>query len=90
MLEESGLPAPSVEAAARPVRRAYPAEYRARVLPEYEAAPHGEKSAVLQREGIYQTLVAECAKARDADALGQTYRRVRKSRSKDATAEARR
>ena len=89
MLEESGLPAPSVDPAARPVRRTYPAEYRARVLAEYEAAPPGEKSAVLRREGIYQTLVSEWAKARDAEALGQTYRRVRKSRSKDATAEAR-
>jgi len=45
--------------AARPVRRTYPAEYRARVLAEYEAAPHGRKSAVLRCEGIYQTLVAE-------------------------------
>ena len=84
MVEESGLPAPSVDSAARPVRRRYPAEYRARVLAKYEAAPHGEKSAVLRREGIYQTLVAEWAKARDAQALGQTYRRVRKPRSKDA------
>ena len=89
MLEESGLPAPSVDPAARPVRRTSPAEYRARVLAEYEAAAHGEKSAVLRHEGIYQTLVAEWAKARDAEAVGQTYRRVRKSWSKDATAEAR-
>ncbi len=89
MLEESVLPAPSVDPAGRPVRRTYPAEYRARVLAEYEAAAHGEKSAVLRREGIYQTLVSEWAKARDAQAVGQTYRRVRKPRSKDATAEAR-
>ena len=41
MLEESGLPAPSVDPAVRPVRRTYPAEYRARVLAEYEAAAHG-------------------------------------------------
>ena len=59
------------------------------MLAEYEAAPHGEKSAVLRREGIYQTLVSEWAKARGAEAVSQTYRRVRKSRSKDATAEAR-
>ena len=89
MLEESGLPAPSVDPAARPVRRTYPAEYRARVLAEYEAAAHGEKSAVLRREGIYQTLVAEWVKARDAEAVGQTYRRVGKSRLKNATADAR-
>ena len=70
MLEEQ-----DVDPAPKPVRRTYTAEYRARVLAEYEAAPHGEKSAVLRREGIYQTLVAEWAKARDAAAAGQRYRR---------------
>lgn len=96
MLEESGAGRPGGSAggsgadpAARPVRRTYTAEYRARVLAEYEAAEHGQKSAVLRREGIYQTLVAEWAKARDAEAAGQTYRRVRKSRSKETTVVAR-
>ena len=96
MLEESGAALSGelavrsgIDPAARPVRRTYTAEYRARVLAEYEAAEHGQKSAVLRREGIYQTLVAEWAKARDAEATGQTYRRVRKSRSKDASAAAR-
>jgi hypothetical protein len=37
---------------ARPFRRTFTAEYRARVVAEYEAAPHGEKSAVLRREGL--------------------------------------
>lgn len=85
MMDESRPPAiegPVLNPAARPVRRTYPAEYRARVLAEYEAAPHGQKSAVLRREGIYQTLVAEWAKARDAEAAGTTYRRVRAARSK--------
>jgi len=72
-----------------PVRRTYTAEYRARVLAEYEAAPHGQKSAVLRREGIYQTLVAEWAKARDAAAAGQAYRRERRPRSKDSSAAGR-
>ena len=71
------------------MRRTYPAEYRARVLAEYEAAPHGQKSAVLRREGIYQTLVAEWAKARDAEAAGTTYKRVRPSRSQAQTESAR-
>lgn len=84
MVEEAG-----VDPALKPIRRTYTAEYRARILAEYEAAPHGEKSAVLRREGIYQTLVAEWAKARDAAAAGQTYRRVRKSRSKESSAAGR-
>jgi transposase len=56
--------------AARPVRRSFTAEYRARVVAEYEAAPHGEKSAVLRREGLYQSQIAEWASARDALARG--------------------
>jgi hypothetical protein len=40
---------------ARPFRRTFTAEYRARVVAEYEAAQHGEKSAVLRREGLYQS-----------------------------------
>lgn len=86
MLEESDMPEAGtvVDPAPKPVRRTYTAEYRARVLAEYEAAPHGEKSAVLRREGIYQTLVAEWAKARDAQAAGRTYRRDRKPRSKQS------
>ena len=52
--------------AARPVRRSFTAEYRARVVAEYEAAPHGQKSAVLRREGPYQSQVAEWSSARDA------------------------
>ncbi len=52
--------------AARPVRRSFTAAYRARVAAEYEAAPHGEKAAVLRREGLYQSQVREWAIARDA------------------------
>jgi transposase len=52
--------------AARPVRRSFTAEYRARVVAEYEAAPHGQKAAVLRREGLYQSQIREWAAARDA------------------------
>lgn len=44
---------------------------------------------MLRREGIYQTLVAEWAKARDAAAVGERYRRVRKPRSKESSAAGR-
>jgi hypothetical protein len=40
-----------------------------RVLAEYEAAPKGEKGAVLRREGLYSSHVIEWARARDAGAL---------------------
>ena len=52
--------------AARPVRRSFTAEYRARVVAEYEAAPRGQKAAVLRREGLYQSQIRKWAIARDA------------------------
>jgi len=41
-------PSTAPDPAARPVRRPFTAEYRARVVAEYEAAPHGSKAAVLR------------------------------------------
>ncbi len=56
--------------AARPVRRSFTAAYRAQVVAEYEAAPHGSKAAVLRREGLYQSQIREWTIARDALARG--------------------
>jgi hypothetical protein len=37
----------------RPVRRTFGAEYKARILAEYEAAPaDGSRGAILRREGL--------------------------------------
>ena len=69
------LPLGAVDPAAKPVRRSFTAEYRARVVAEYEAAPHGEKSAVLRREGLYQSQIREWTAARDAVARGLTPKR---------------
>ena len=75
-------PDPSlVDPAARPVRRTFPAEYRARILAEYEAAPRGEKAAVLRREGLYQSHVQKWAAARKADARGVRPQRNSHQRS---------
>jgi hypothetical protein len=41
-----------------------------RVVAESAAAPHGEKSAVLRREGLYQSQIQEWTDARDAIARG--------------------
>lgn len=62
----AGLPDGVPDPAARPVRRSFTAEYRARVVAEYQAAPHGQKAAVLRREGLYQSQIREWAAARDA------------------------
>ncbi len=64
-----------VNPAPNPVRRSFTAEYRARVVAEYEAAPHGEKAAVLRREGLYQSQVREWRTERDARAAGLVPKR---------------
>lgn len=59
-----------IDPAARPFRRSFTAAYRAQVVAEYEAAPHGQKAAVLRREGLYQSQVRRWTAARDALARG--------------------
>lgn len=56
--------------AARPRRRTFSAEYKAQILDEYDALPAGstERGALLRREGLYTSHIAEWRKARDAGA----------------------
>jgi transposase-like protein len=56
--------------AARPRRRTFSAEYKEQVLDEYDALPAGstERGALLRREGLYTSHIAEWRKARDAGA----------------------
>jgi transposase-like protein len=50
-------------------RRTFTAAYKQEVLAAYEAAPDGEKGAILRREGLYSSLISEWRRARDAGAL---------------------
>ena len=59
-----------VDPAPRPSRRSFPVAYRERVVAEYRSAPHGEKGAVLRREGLYQSQLREWAAAFDARVAG--------------------
>ena len=54
--------------APRPSRRSFTAAYKLAVVAEYEAAPHGEKGAVLRREGLHHSHIKEWARARDVGA----------------------
>jgi len=56
--------------AARPRRRTFTAEYKERILDEYDALPAGstERGALLRREGLYTSHIAEWRKAREAGA----------------------
>ena len=60
---------PEIEVAAKATRRRFPAEYRARILAEYERLPDGEKGALLRREGLYSSLLSEWRKQAAAGAV---------------------
>jgi transposase len=69
---ERTRPDPEVPERAR--RRRFTAKYKLEVLAAYDAAPVGEKGAVLRREGLYSSHVTEWRRARDLGAqtaLGQ-------------------
>jgi transposase len=54
----------------RPLRRTFSAEYKRRVLAEYEAAiEDGSRGAILRREGLYSSHIVDWRRARDAGAL---------------------
>ena len=91
---ESDPRQPVVDPAPRPVRRSFTSAYRARVVAEYEAAPHGSKAAVLRREGLYQSQIRRWAEARDALNSGassprRVHRATRSGAGKDDAARLR-
>jgi transposase len=50
---------PDPEVISKPQRRRYTAEYKMRMLQEYDACEqHGEKGALLRREGIYSSNIS--------------------------------
>ena len=70
--------------AARPRRRTFSAEYKERILDEYDGFPVGssERGALLRREGLYTSHIAEWRKAREAgarDGLAPKHRQPRRS-----------
>ena len=65
--EGRGRPDPEVPERAR--RRTFTAQYKLDLVAEYDAAPAGQKGAVLRREGLYSSHVVEWRRARDAGVL---------------------
>jgi transposase len=65
--ERQERPDPEVPERAR--RRTFTAAYKQEILAAYDAAPSGEKGAILRREGLYSSLITEWRRARDAGAL---------------------
>lgn len=84
------LPNTPAEQGGRPKRRTFTAEYKLRIVAEYEAAKgSGEGSAILRREGLYHSHILEWRAARDAGALTALgSRRSPVSASRPRSAEA--
>jgi len=66
---EQDRPDPEVPQKAR--RRSFTAQYKLDVVAACDAAPPGEKGAVLRREGLYSSQVTEWRRARDAGTLAR-------------------
>jgi transposase len=68
--------------AARPRRGSFTAEYKAGILDEYDQLPSGspERGALLRREGLYTSHIAEWRRQRDAAALEGLSPKVRRGR----------
>lgn len=71
-LTEQGGVAPR---AGRPARRTFTAEYKRRIVAEYDQAPAGSKGQVLRREGLYDSSVKQWRAQIEAGTLGRVARR---------------
>lgn len=61
--------------AGRPVRRTFSAEYKRRIVAEYDQAPAGQKGRVLRREGLYDSSVKQWRAQIEAGTLGTVSQR---------------
>src|SRR5262245_4630607 len=63
------LPSGDGPRAGRLKRRTFTAAYKLRMVEEYDAAEHGEKGALLRREGLYESSIQLWRRQRDAGEL---------------------
>jgi len=67
----------------RPKRRTFTAEYKAEILAEYDAADRAERGAILRREGLYSSHIAEWRKAAEAGATSALGPKTRDRRDRE-------
>ncbi len=67
----------------RPKRRTFTAEYKAQIVAEYNAADHGERGAILRREGLYSSHITEWRKAAQAGAAAALGPKTKDRRDKE-------
>jgi transposase len=82
----SGIP--GAVPADRPKRRSFTAEYKARIVAQYDAAPDGQKAGLLRREGLYSSHVIEWRRALNAGSLASTTARRQDKARERAAADA--
>ena len=70
----------------RPKRRTFSAEFKARIVAEYDAAERGERGAILRREGLYSSHIIEWRKAGQADATAAHGVKARDRRDREIEA----
>ena len=81
--------APDGPRADRPKRRTFTAEYKMRILEEYENAPDPQhRNALLRREDIYTSTISEWAPSTAIMRPQRPFRRRSRSRPARAAAEA--
>ena len=68
--EKPARPDPEV----RPARRILTAAYKQRILEELDAAPDGEKGAIVRRESLWSSQISDWRKQRKNGTLGDTKR----------------
>jgi len=84
-VSDAGRQRPNPEVPERARRRRFTAKYKLEILAAYDAAPDGEKGALLRREGLYSSHLDYWRRARDAGALaGLATPRGRKRRDPQA------
>ena len=80
---DDGAMAPRAD---RPKRRSFTAEFKAAILAEYDAAGREERGAILRREGLYTSHIAEWRKAAQAGSLSGLGGKPRDRRDKEVQA----
>ncbi|MGP4030373.1 hypothetical protein ACTWPP_44680, partial [Actinomadura sp. 3N407] len=68
-MTSNDLPSGGGPRTGRPRRRCFTAAYKLRMVEEYDAAEHGDKGALLRREGLYESSVQLWRRQRDAGEL---------------------
>ena len=80
---DDGAMAPRAD---RPKRRSFTAEFKAAILAEYDAAGREERGAILRREGLYTSHIAEWRKAAAEGAQAGLGSRPRDRREREVQA----